>query len=189
MPMKYISKETKSAIRGIFSSAAFCTYSWALIIFFWDIPSLLLRYNTTDILGYAAYQFMFALFESALVTIFVMLLGFVLPAKFIRSTFQTSGTALVLAFAINAIFFKKLSNIANWITAAFSLRSLTAIQVTLGLWAFSIVVLPIILIAVSKREKVREIIGRFIENLSILVGLYIFLSVIGTLAVIIRNIF
>ena len=187
--MKQKSQEFRRGLWGVFSSAAFCTYSWSIVIFFWDIPSFLLRYSTTDILGYAAYQFMFALFESILVTIFVIFFSFILPAKFIRNTFQNSGTALVFAFALNAIFFKELFNIINWATVSLPLNALIATQLVIGLWICSLITLPIGFVIASKKVKVERGINKFVENLSILVSLYVFWSIIGTLIVIIRNVF
>lgn len=118
----------KRDVRGLFSIAAFCTYSWSIVIFFWDIPFFLLRYSTKNI-------------------------------------------------------------IINWATVSLSLNALVATQIVIGLWAFTLIVLPVGFVIGSKKEKVKQIINKLIENLSILVSLYGFLSVIGTLIVIIRNVF
>ncbi len=187
--MNIKTREYLKGIWGVFSCVAFCTYSYLLIIFFWDVPSFLLRYNTTDIVSFAAYQFMFALFESITVTAFITLLGFILPAKFIRNTFQVSGSALAIAFAFNAFFFKDVIVIVRWLVNTFSLPAPVAFQVVFGLWTFSLLVLPIGLVIASKNDMLERIINKFVEKLSVLVSLYVFLSVIGTLIVIARNIF
>ena len=186
--MKALSKDIRSGLWGVFSGTVFCVYSWSIIIFFWDIPSFLLRYSIAEIIGYAAYQFMFALFESVIVTTFIALLSFILPVKFIRNTLQASGTALVFALAINAIFFKELFKIINRATDLFSLNTLIVTQIVIGLFVFSLIVIPPSFVIASKKEKVERSINKFIDNLSVLVSLYVFLSVIGIIVVIARNV-
>jgi len=142
-----------------------------------------------EIVGYAAYQFMFALFESFTVTLFIGMLSLLIPARLLRNNLRISGTALVFAFAINAIFFKELFSIVVWATNTFSMSNSAAVQIVIGSWAVSFIFLPISFVMSSKNERVKRVINNFIENLSVLVYLYVFLSVIGIFLVIIRNVF
>jgi hypothetical protein len=159
-----------------------------MFIFFWDVPSFLLRYNTGEIISYLAYQFMFALIESMIVTIFVAALGFIFPAKFLRNNFRVAGTALVFAFAINSIYFKHILDIVNWVADTFSMDTLVAIQIVAGIWAVCLVVLPIGLVKAAKRERIERVLNYFVDQLSVLVTLYLFLSLLGILLVLVRNI-
>ena len=186
--MKIFNRKFTNDLWGVFSTTVFCTYSWSMLIFFWDVPSFLLRYNTGEIISYLAYQFMFALLESTIVTIFVTVIGFIFPAKFLRNKFRATGTALVFAFAINAIYFKHILDIVNWVTDILSIDTLITIQIVTGIWAVCLVVLPIGLVMASKRERVEKIVNQFVDRLSILVSIYLFLSLLGILLIIVRNI-
>jgi len=173
---------------GIFSSTAFLVYSWSLVIFFWDIPSFLLRFSTWDILGYAAYQFTFAFLESTIASLFIFVLGLLLPAKFLRNHFRAGGMALILAFAINAIVFKERGELIAWFANTFSIQVFTAAQIVLSTWAVSLVILPIGLVMIAKKGKIEQALNKFVDNLSVLVGLYVILSLLGIIVVIFRNI-
>ena len=66
--MKEFISKYKQGVWSVFASAAFIVYSWSIIVIFWDMPGLLLRMIGFDIVGYIAYQLMYAFIECFLVT-------------------------------------------------------------------------------------------------------------------------
>lgn len=174
-------------LQGVFASAAFCAYNWSLLVFFWDFPSLILRWDAGEVVAYLAYQFMFALFETLIVTVFVAALGLLLPAAFLKQDIRTSGTALVLAFALSSLLFKERLSLSDWIARILPLNALRAAQIVTTGWAASLILLPILLVMIAKNEKVRRFINGFVENLSILTILYGGLTLFGLLLVVFRN--
>jgi len=186
--VKQFSHEYAQGLWGVFSSAAFCVFSWSLVIFFWDLPSFLLRLSLGDILGYAAYQFLFALLESLTVTIFIAALGLILPAKYLRNNIQASGTALVFAFAINSIILKERLDLINWFINVLSMNTLTATQTVTNIWVISLIIMPLGLVMATKNKRVDRVINNFVENLFVLVSLYVILGLLGILLVIFRNV-
>lgn len=186
--MKIPVKDYFKEMRGIFSCAVFCVYSWVLLIFFWDLPAFLFYLSVGDIVGYLAYQFMFALGESVIVTFFITALIFIIPARRIKSNISVVGALLVFSFAIVSIIFKELGGIADWFKQTFSMNGSTAILVSAGIWIFSILALPILSIALANKSKISGFVKNFIDNLFVLVVLYVFLSVMSMALVIYRNI-
>lgn len=175
-------------VAGIFSCVVFCVYSWLLLIFFWDLPAFLFYLGVGDIIGYLAYQFTFALGESILVTLFVAGLLYLIPSKRIRSNIAIAGSLMVFSFAVSAIIFKGLGDIAAWLANTFSMNRFNAVQISVNIWVFSMIALPILSIGLANKSKVARFIRNFIDNLYVLVALYTTLSVLSMAIVIYRNI-
>ncbi len=187
--MKLLTNKYLNGLTGVFSSAAFFTYNWSLLVFFWGLPFFLLEWHVTDIVVYVAYQFIFALMESLAVVIFIALLGLVFPAKYLRQNIASTGTALVVAFAANSIVYKERYGVIYWLSGVLSISQLVASTIVMSVWVVSLIVLPIGLVMVAKRDKVERAISTFIENLSVLVVPYIILSLLGILIAILKRTF
>lgn len=186
--MKTLNKNYLQEVAGIFSCTVFCVYSWLLLIFFWDLPAFLFYLSIGDIIGYIAYQFTFALGESIIVTLFTAALIFLIPVRRIKSNTTATGSLLVFSFAIASIIFKELGEIAKWLIHTFSMTGATAVQISIGLWSFAMLALPILSVAMANKNKISRLIKNFIENLYVLVALYMILSVCSMAIVIYRNI-
>lgn len=182
-----LNKNFAQELLCVFYYAAVCVYSWSLLIFFWDIPSFLLKFTVSDITGFLSYQLMYALFESMVVTLLVTILIFIIPNKQIKNRISSIGALFTLSFAISAIVFKQIIPIITWLIFTFSIRISTASQIALILWFFTILGLPILSVASVKNKKISTAVTNFSGNLSILAGLYVLLSIAGTFIVIYRN--
>jgi len=192
--MKMVRNDYLRGLIGVFSSAAFCAYNWSIIVFLWDLPSFLLEWSTLDIITYAAYQFMFALAGSLLVTAFIAILGLIFPAKYIRNNLAVSGTALVAAFAVNSIIYKERGSIIFWLATILSRSNLATSQIVISTWIAVLVILiavlvilPICLVIATKSKMVDRAINRFINNLSVLVVPYVILSLLGILLIVFKH--
>jgi len=171
---------------GVFSSAAFCAYNWSIILFLWDLPSLLLEWSTMDIITYAAYQFMFAFVGTLIVTAFITVLGLVFPAKYLRNNLAVSGIALVAAFAVNSIIYKERFSIIYWLAGILSITNPAASQIVMNIWTASLIILPVCLVMTTKSKMVDRAINRFINNVSVLVVPYVILSLLGILLIVFK---
>lgn len=174
-------------ILAIFYYVVVCVYSWLLLIFSWDIPSFLLKFTAIDIIGFLSYQLAYALFESVVTTLLVTSLVFLIPIKQVRSRIAAAGALFTLSFAISAIVFKQIVPIIIWLISAFSIGVSAASQAAFALWLFTILGLPIVSVFVVKNKKISTMVASFSENLSVLAGLYVILSIAGIFIVIYRN--
>jgi hypothetical protein len=80
----------------VFSACVFPIHAWVTIVFLYNLPSLILKANIWQIFGVLAYALVFALFESLLLFVFLVLLGAVLPRRLFRERFALLGTLLAL---------------------------------------------------------------------------------------------
>ena len=174
-------------IQGVFYWTAFFTYSHSLIVFFWDLKSLLLRFSLGEIFGYLSYNLIFSLAESCIVALVIIIITFIIPFKHVKDNIQVTGSLLVISLAIISVIFREAWDIANWVEVSFSINQNTAWQIVQFFGLYAIIGLPIISILLPKYTKINTAIITFTENLSVLGTFYFTLSIIGMLNVIYRN--
>jgi len=187
--MKLSRNEYLSGLTRVFSSAAFFAYNWSLLIFFWDLPFLLLEWKITQIILYSAYQFIFSLMGSLSVTIFIAILGLIFPAKYLRQNIASTGTALVVAFSLNSIIYKGRYTIIFWLISILPINPSIAGQIILNTWVVCLIILPVSMVMIAKNRKVERVLNHFTEDLSVLVLPYVILSLLGILFVILMKVF
>ena len=185
--MKIIQNNGFKNFKGIFYWSAFFTFSHSLIIFFWDLKSLLLRFSISEILGYLSYHFAFSLAESLIIALVVVAVTYIIPIKHVRSNIQATGALLVISLVINGLIFKEHWQLTSWLENLLSMNQNSAEQIVQFLWLYSITGLPITSIILTKYQKVDSLLISFTENLSILGGTYFVLGIVGILNVIYRN--
>ncbi len=170
--------------REIFPVAVFCVYSWALLVFLWDLPAFFFYLSAWDILGYLSYQLAFALGESALAA----LVAAALPRVFLKKGEPlAAGALLLLSFAVSALVFKWMGNIAQGLARTLPISNFAAAQAALGVWAFSALALPLLSFRAARSPKTARLTRNFIESLKVLSGLYVILSLLGAAIVLYRN--
>ncbi len=138
----------------------------------WDFPSWLLRFNLSEVLGASAYTLMFALLESVLIAIPLILLAYIYVKiqdddgvlLFIAGVFATS---LVIALALHL-------NDALW--ARKSLLALTWIFGLAASWFFA-------RIFHSFADPLNSLLGR----LALLISVYLIVDIFAIVIVIGRN--
>jgi hypothetical protein len=80
----------KGQITALFYMCVFPIHLWSMVVVFNHIESVIYRgTNVFDGIGYASYALLLALFESVILCLFLLLLGFLLPKHW------PSGTRLV----------------------------------------------------------------------------------------------
>ena len=89
------------AVLGV---VVFAVHTWSVRGFLYSVPSFILKYSAGDVLVIFCYHMAFALLETLCVTLLLVLLAALLPAKLLRGGFVHKGTLLVLEAAVAAIF-------------------------------------------------------------------------------------
>src|SRR5690554_5968658 len=78
----------------------FPVHVWAIVNIFFKVPGWIVQMSMWDVAGTAAYPLAFALLESVIVFIPVVILGLILPASLRGDKFLPLITALVLLVSI-----------------------------------------------------------------------------------------
>jgi hypothetical protein len=181
---------TESLFR-LFMVCAFPLHLWSLLAAFRDFGWVAARTRVWDAVGLAAYAMAFALLETTAVFLLVLLLGFLVPAKWkIGQRVALMGTLflVVAAWAILAQLISEfLSPVSAWLigplaAAGHPLRTLWGA-------AFLLVTLTVLLpvLWILRAESSRKAILSAFDNLAILSSFYVILDVIGILVIIARN--
>lgn len=171
----------------IYYCAVFFVYGTSVIIAFWELPTLLLRFSISDVIGFFAYQLTFSLFESLLATLFTLTLAYLLPMTYIKENRAEAGGLLIISFTISSLLFKFRRILLDWLLVHLPILEGDWQQIVFFLWLFSILSLPIIAVTMIKYGKVSNGIRSFAENSSVLAMIYTVLSFVGIVIVIFRD--
>ena len=87
----------------VFSMIVFFVFTWALYSVSYQVPSWLGYLSIWNVVTLVIYVLAFALFESAIVLGFVLLLCLVVPARLFKEIFIAQGSAIVVAISVAAL--------------------------------------------------------------------------------------
>lgn len=159
---------SKQKAYEFFSFCIFLVQSWAIYSLLREMPSLLLRLNTWDIVGAAAYTFTFALIESLGIFAIFYILAVLLPAPILKDEFIVRALLIFLAVNYLALIFL-----------------LTPEQVLA--WAAGLVGFAGLGYFVVKYKRIQAAIADGVDRLTVLATLYLVIDVVSVLLVIVRN--
>ncbi|MCP5101516.1 MAG: hypothetical protein GY943_38715 [Chloroflexi bacterium] len=143
-----------------------------------EIPAWILRLSISEMVGVIAYSQLLAFLDTLLIFIPILLLAAILPAAWLRDKFVAMGTAV--AFISSAWFV--VLHLNNQIIEQRQVAVLVA-------WAVSyVVVLGVIYVLVRRNAKVESGIINFMQRLSVLSILYLFIDVVSVVIVVVRNV-
>lgn len=159
-----------------FGVIALPVFFWSLIVFFHNIPSMILRLSAWDVFGVLSYDETYALIESLVVLVFWLGLCAVLPGILLRNKFLALSTTTILISGawIALANYKNFSY--NW--------DLKGALFWVSLYLLSLAV-PYALVQRSRR--VQELAQALARRIAILAYLYVGLGCLGALVVVIRN--
>ena len=161
----------------MFAACVFPVCTWAIFAFFEKLPSWLLFLSFRDLVGLFAYTEFFALLESTMVLLAMILLGVILPGRFFRDRFAAQGSTIVLLSAAWGVKLQREAHtIRSWPLKTFVLWSV--------LYLMSIGVAYLL---IHRYERLEQYAIAFAERLTILLYIYVPLSLIGLLVVILLN--
>lgn len=166
----------------VFAACAVPVHSWSTFTFFNQMPGWLVYLNAWDLIGTFAYTQIFALLESVTILLVVILLGVILPARFLRDRFAAQGSTVVLltfgwAIVAHSTQIVPFARSAPWLSKK--------LLFMVGLYLASIGV-PYVLI--YRYRRLEEFIYSFLERLTVLLYMYVPIACLGTVVVILRNI-
>ena len=160
-----------------FASCAFPIYIWAIVNRLYEVPALILRLSAWDLVGVFAYTISFALMESGVVFVILLVINFVLPPKFFRDKFVVISAVIVFLTSVwfmLAHFFD--SSIRLWGKVEFALFALLFLISLTGSY-----------FAVLRSEKLTKVIENIVERVSLLFYFYLIIALFFVLIVVIRN--
>jgi len=90
----------------VFNIVLFVVYGWSIRGFLFELPSFSLYFHMWDLSGIIFYMFAFALLESIIVTVGLVIAGIVLPANWFKEGFAYKGFLVILVSTAAAILFQ-----------------------------------------------------------------------------------
>lgn len=156
-----------------------------------DLSWVAERTNYWDAIGVASYGLMFALFESLLFFAILVLIGFVLPKNWVERKRVTLLGILILVTAAWAM----LGQLYFLLELSFPLSFIQFLAgqehplwfLYGGLFLVAVLTVCVAVYFAIFSKKFQIVFLNIIDRLSPLMGLYLFLDVIGIIIVIIRN--
>ena len=129
----------KLQIFPVFSVIVFFVFTWALYSLAYQVPSWLGYLSIWNVMTLVVYILAFALFESAIVLSFVLLLCLVVPARYFKEIFIAQGSAIVIVLSGVALLvqynFPLLYSLGFWQSIVIILLFLVALAAIVWLFA------------------------------------------------------
>lgn len=164
---------------------------WTIILSLRDFSWVAERTNSSDAIGVIAYGLVFAFIESILLFIGVVMLGFLVSAKWEEKKRVTLMSTLVIVLSLWSIFNQTYFLRAMSPSAALAELVIMTGRPLVALYAlaFFFVTLSIIVptYLVLRSDKVRKIMQEGMDRLSLLMTLYLVFDAAALVIVIIRN--
>jgi hypothetical protein len=150
---------------------------WLIFNVMREIPAWILRLSLWDMIGVIAYSLAFALVETAIIFLGVVLLGVILPKSWFRHKFVALSSTIVFLASFWVIFLHYNIEIID-----------ERLLVPAVIWGGTLVLALILAItAVLRSTKIEAAIDAFVKRLAALSFIYLFLDLVGIILVIIRN--
>jgi hypothetical protein len=167
----------------VFSGVVFIVYAWAVRGFLYQFSSLRLYHNIGDILAVFCYLMAFALLESLLITGILLLIGFILPRRWLREGFAVKGFLAVLVSGSAMVMLQKY--LYSQQTNDYQMPSSTTLY-SGALIGF--ILLLILIILVQKVTVVRNLLLAFEERLQVFLYVFVPLGILGFIVIFLRNV-
>ena len=156
------------------SMAAFLVFTWSMRALFFNFPAFILSYTIGEILVIAAYMLAFALLETLMVILVMVLLAVILPGALLREGFSYKASFCFITFAAISIHLQYvMTNQPNISYLALELGR------ALILW-----LIPVLLVRFV--SVVRKVVMEVLDRLTIFSYIYLPLGIISLFVVIIR---
>jgi len=169
----------RNEIYTVLGVVVFVVHTWSVRGFLHELPSFILYFTPGQILGVFAYMMGFALLESLSVTIGLILLSLLLPAKWFREGFIFKSFVTVILGAGAMLWLENTIMSFNNNFPPMSLL-LIAAGITLGAWILLLVTFHLI-------KPLQKSLLFAADRLGVFAYLYIPLGVIGLVVVLARN--
>lgn len=192
-----IKRLTKGDLFVLFLIVAFPIHAWSIFMILQDFQWVMERtVSIWDGIGYASYSLVFALFESIVIFIIVVLLSMLLPKRWNRHQVLAGMglTVFTVSFwtILNQLYFfyntstlvRSLPNI--FIGLEHPIRVFYLAAGALFILILASIIIPLFLIHRSKPFLAN--VTSIMDRLIILSGLYILFDIMGVIVIVIRNV-
>lgn len=153
-------------------------FIWSIINVLKEIPAWILRMSKWDLLGTIAYTQAFALIESMVIFLLILILAIFLPERFFRHKFLALTSTLVVI----STFWFILAHFNDEIIRTWGMKQFLP-------WFFVFGTTLFLSYSLVQRIKViEEIIDVVVKKVSILSFFYMLIGVMGLFIVVVRNI-
>lgn len=181
--MKLLSKIPSSQeILPVFSLILFVVFSWTIYRMLFQIPSWLYSHTKSGIFFLAAYVFSFALLESILLLLGILIVCLILPRWLFRDRFVPQSSLVIILLSIWAL-------VVQFQRESLAKLELPQLIVGVSLFILSLLVVAFISYLVLRRfEKVESAINRGVDRMTVFAWLYAPIGIISIIIVAVRNI-
>jgi hypothetical protein len=160
-----------------FGAIAFPVHVWAIINILYILPAWLLRFSIWELAGAIGYPLVDALLESSLLWIGLIVLGYILPRKWLADRFVALSSVLAWLLAAWAV-------LAHFIYKIIQQLGLEQVLPGLLLVAFSFC---IVYWLVQRSGRLEHRIIKLTQGLEVLAYFYVIFDLLGLVVVILRN--
>lgn len=143
-----------------------------------EVPAWVLRLSVWDLVGVIAYSLVFALLETLVVFLGILLFSAILPARLFRDKFVAMSTAVVFLASVWFVFL-------HYNDGMIEDRQWVALLVWAGAY---VLCLAVVYFLIQRNHQVEKSVNAFVERLSVLSFLYVLVDVLAVIVVVIRNI-
>lgn len=169
---------TVHEILQVFVICSFPVHIWSIYNLLDEVPGWILRLSAWELTGAIGYVLAFTLFESVVVFLGVMLLGVMLPSRWLRNKFVPLASVVVLLASIGSIsLYLRGSTPDLWGPRKFVFAGSIFVAST-----------GVAYILVQRLPGLERTIPAIVDRLTVLVFVYVFFDLISVLMAIIRNV-
>ncbi len=168
----------KQEIYYLLMATVFPIHVWSLINVTREVPAWILRLSISDMVGVIAYAQFYALIDTLVIFIPLLLLAVLLPTTLFRNKFVAKGTAVIFISSAWFIFLHLNGQIIEQRQIA-----------VLGIWGVSyLLVLAAAILIIQKNQKLEMAIVSFVQRLSVLSVLYLIIDLLSLIVIVVRNV-
>jgi hypothetical protein len=165
-----------------FAFIAFLVYGRMLYIFAWKLPSWLMNLTMGEIFSVLSYSLVFAVLECLGLTLILLVICFVLPAKWFRDDFIVRSTWLMTVWLVSMmIYFARMSSLGLELGLTVVDYIYPWIFVTLGMAALAG-------FASTRVRFMRTVAAWFADRTIIFLFIFLPASLVGLIVMVFRNI-
>jgi hypothetical protein len=161
----------------VFSVCAFPVFVWSILHLLYQVPGWLIQLNTWDLIGFIAYTQAFALIETLIIFILLVLLSVILPAQLLRAKFAAQASMIILLSSAWSIFLFYNSEIIY-----------KATRVRLFWLALCLASIGAIYVLIQRYTKLETRICSILGRLQPLSLIYIAMGFLSLIIVLVRNV-
>jgi len=168
----------------MFAACAFPVHTWSILILMWELPAWIIRLDLWELLGVIAYTQAFALVESLIILLGMLLLTALLPRKWFRNGAldRNKVVALNTVVVFSVTVWVITAQVNYEVVRTLSMRSLLP-------WLIACLAsIALIYILVYRYKKLETLIVSFVDRLLTLATVYLFMDILSILVIVVRNI-